>query len=30
MRIAKLCELPLFLLVDDAVSIEDIKSFTVP
>ena len=30
MRVAKLCGLPLFLLVDDAVSIEDIKSFTGP
>jgi len=28
MRIAKLCGLPLFLLVDDAVSMQDIKSFT--
>ena len=28
MRIAKLCGLPLFLLFDDAVSMQDIKSFT--
>ena len=28
MRVAKLCGLPLFLLVDDAVSISDIESFT--
>ena len=28
MRIAKLCGLPLFLLVDDAVSLKDITSFT--
>lgn len=28
MRIAKLCGLPLFLLVDDAVSVQDITSFT--
>jgi transcriptional regulator with XRE-family HTH domain len=28
MRIAKLCGLPLFLLIDDAVSMHDIKSFT--
>jgi hypothetical protein len=28
MRIAKLCRLPLYLLVDDAVSMEDIQSYT--
>ena len=28
MRIAKLCGLPPFLLIDDAVSTQDIKSFT--
>ena len=30
MRIAKLCRLPLYLLVDDAVSMEDIQSYTAP
>jgi hypothetical protein len=30
MRIAKLCRLPLYLLVDDAVSMEDIQSYTGP
>ena len=28
MRIAELCGLPAFLLVDDAVSTQDIRSFT--
>ena len=27
MRIAKLCRLPLYLLVDDAVSLQDIQSY---
>ena len=27
MRVAKLCRLPLYLLVDDAVSVQDIESF---
>jgi transcriptional regulator with XRE-family HTH domain len=30
MRIAKLCRLPLYLLVDDAVSMQDIQSYTAP
>ena len=30
MRVAKLCRLPLYLLLDDAVSMEDIQSFTGP
>ena len=30
MRIAKLCQLPLYLLVDDAVSVQDIQSYSAP